>query len=305
MARPIWKGHISFGLVSIPVTLFSGEKRTEIHFNMLDSRNNARVRYERVNDVTGEEVPWDVIVKAFEYDKGSYVILKEEDIEKVKVEATQTIEIEDFVDEDDIDYVYFDKPYYLVPGKKGEKGYVLLRETLKRTKKVGIAKVVIRTKQYLAAVIPEGDAMVLDLLRFSQEVRDTKEFDLPTGSLEEYKISARELDMAEQLVASMSSTWEPNKYTDDYRTALLEWIEAQVHADGDVTPPQPEEEHKPAGEIIDIMSLLKQSVEERGKGSSRTAAPAKAKAKPAANSKAKAKPTAKASASRKKASGER
>ncbi len=138
MARPVWKGHISFGLINIPVTLYSAERRSDLHFRMLDSRNMAKVRYERVNEDTGEEVPWDQIVKGFEHGDGNYVVLDDEDFKKAAVEATQSVDLEGFVEAKAIDYVYFDKPYYLVPGKKAEKGYVLLRETLRRTGKVGV-----------------------------------------------------------------------------------------------------------------------------------------------------------------------
>lgn len=266
MARPIWKGHISFGLVNVPVTLFGAERRTDLHFNMLDSRNRARVRYERVNEATGEEVPWDQIVKAFEYDDGNYVILEEEDFQRAAPESTQTVEIEDFVDEKAIDYVYFDKPYYLVPGKKGDKGYVLLRETLRKTKKVGIAKVVIRKREYLSALIPQGNILVLDLLRFSQELRPASEFDVPSEDIKDYNISKRELEMAEQLVGAMTSDWEPEKYHDEYRDALMKWIEKKA-ASGGVAPVAEGEAEapEPAGEIVDFMDLLKQSVEKRGK----------------------------------------
>jgi DNA end-binding protein Ku len=266
MARPIWKGHITFGLVNIPVTLFSAEVRTDLHFNMLDSRNNARVRYERVNEATGEEVPWDQIVKAFEYDDNNYVILEEEDFKRAAPESTQTVEIEDFVEQDAIEYVYFDKPYYLVPGKKGEKGYVLLRETLRRSKKVGIAKVVIRKREYLAALVPEGEMLVLELLRFHQELRPVNEFDVPGHDIEDYKISKRELEMAGQLVEAMTSTWEPAKYHDEYRDALMAWIEKKAAAGGAAPSAEASEETKePAGEIVDFMELLKRSVEKSGK----------------------------------------
>src|SRR5687768_6241532 len=165
MARPIWKGHISFGLVNVPVTLYSGEQRADLSFRLLDSRNAARIRYERVNEETGEEVPWDKIIKGYEYDNGNYVLLSDEEIENASPELTRTIEIEQFVDMQDIDVRYFDKPYVLVPDKKGEKGYVLLREAIREAGKAGIAKVVIRARQYLAALIAQGDALVLQLLR--------------------------------------------------------------------------------------------------------------------------------------------
>jgi DNA end-binding protein Ku len=276
MARPIWKGHITFGLVNIPVTLYPAERRDDLHFNMLDSRNQARVRYERVNEATGEPVPWDQIVKAYEYEEGEYVIIEEEDFKRAAPESTQTVEIEDFVDEKSLDYVYFDKPYYLVPGKKGEKGYVLLRETLRRTKKVGIAKVVIRKREYLAALIPQGDILVLDLLRFHQEIRAISEFEAPGGKLEDYNVTKRELEMAEQLVEAMTSEWEPEKYQDEYRTALMAWIEKKAAAGGATPSPEPAAASpEPAGEIVDFMELLKKSVEKSGKGKAPAKQPAK------------------------------
>ncbi len=266
MARPIWKGHITFGLVNIPITLYSAEKKSELHFNLLDSRDHSRVRYERVNETTGEEVPWDQIVKGYEYEDGSYVLLNDEDFKKASVEATQAIEIEDFVDLADIDYVYFDKPYYLVSGKKGEKGYALLRETLKRTNKVGIARVVIHTRQYLAALIPVGNALTLELLRFHHEIRDAEEFDLPGDNLQDYKITDKELDLAEQLVNNMAADWKPEKYQDEYRGSLMRWIEEKVES-GQTEPAveSGKEEGHGGAEIIDIMDLLKKSVSAKGK----------------------------------------
>jgi len=179
MARPIWNGTISFGLLNVPVQLFSGDRSMDLHFRMLDSRDKRPVRYERVNSETGEEVPWKEIVKGFEYKKGSYVVVDEDDIRKAAPEKTETVEIEAFVERDSISPVYFDKPYFLVPAKKAEKGYVLLREALKQTGKIGIARVVIRTRQYLAALMPMDDALVLDLMRFPQELVKPEEMTHP------------------------------------------------------------------------------------------------------------------------------
>lgn len=261
MARPIWKGHITFGLVNIPVTLYSAEKRDELHFKLLDSRNKARVHYERVNEETGEEVPWSEVVKAFEYDKGNYVLVEEEDFRRAAPEATQAVEIQDFVDREDVDYVYYDKPYYLMPGKKGEKGYVLLREILRRTGKVGISKVVIRTRQYLAALLAEGDALVLELLRFDQEVRKPGEFDLPQSDLKEYQISEREVEMGIKLVENMTSDWTPEKYKDDYREALMKWIDEKAKKGEQFAPEAPPEEERVTADVINLMDVLKRSVE--------------------------------------------
>jgi len=262
VARPIWKGHISFGLVNIPVTLYSAEKKKDLHFNLLDNRNKAKVRYERINELTHEEVPWSETVKAYEYEDGNYVVLSEDDFKKAAVEATQTVEIEDFVDGSKIGHVYYEKPYYLVPGKRGEKGYVLLRETLRRTGKVGIARVVIRARQYPAAVIPEGKALVLNLLRFHHELRAPGEFDLPGDELSEHKISSREMEMAEQLVENMSADWTPAKYKDEYREALLSWIDQKVKSGGVEPVPTKEKEVTGSADVIDLMSKLKQSLQQ-------------------------------------------
>jgi DNA end-binding protein Ku len=272
MARPNWKGNITFGLVNVPVTLYSVEKRTDLHFNLLDSRNMARVRYERVNEETGESVPWNEIVKAYEFDDGNYVVLEEEDFKRAAVEATKAVEIEDFVDGKEIEYAYYDKPYILVPGKKGEKGYAILREALRNTGKVGVAKVVIRTRQYLAALIPEGNALILELLRFHQELRSSSEFDLPGSDLDELKITKKEMEMAEQLVENMSTDWEPQKYRDEYREALLAYIEQKMKQGGKAMAPQPEAEEKAGrAEVIDLMDVLKKSVQQTQKKRGSTA----------------------------------
>src|SRR3954467_1149745 len=215
MSRPIWKGHISFGLVNVPVVLNSAERRTNISFRMIDSRNSARIRYDRVNEETGEEVPWDKIVKGYEYEDGNYVLLSEEELENASPELTKTIEIEQFVDLKDIDIRYFDRPYMLVPDKKGEKGYVLLREAIAHSGKAGIAKVVIRGRQHLSALMSQGDALVLELLRFHQELIDIGEYDLPSGDLREYGVQKKEIELAEKLIAGMTAKWNAAKFHDE------------------------------------------------------------------------------------------
>lgn len=255
----IWKGHISFGLVSIPVEVYSAEKRTELHFHLLDSRNKARIHYSRINDETGKEVPWDKIVKAFEYSKDKYVILDDADFKQAAPAVTKTIDIESFVNINEIDYVFFEKPYYLVPEKTGEKGYILLRETLKKTKKVGIAKVVIREKQYLAAILPVKNAILLNLLRFNQEIRPLEDFHFPDKSLKTYRISDKEIAMAEQLVKGMSGKWEPEAYHDDYREKLLKWIEKKRKTRNKTVTAEKEVSY--ADNTIDFMAALKKSLE--------------------------------------------
>lgn len=257
--RPIWKGQISFGLLNIPIELYSAEKRKELSFKLLDSRNKARVRYERVNEKTGDEVPWNEIVKAYEISKKNYVVLEEEDFKHAAVENTQSFEIEDFVPRESLDCSYFEKPYYTVPTKNAQKGYVLLREVLKKSNKAAIGKVVIRTRQYLAVLFPKEDILVLDLLRFADELRSPEELSIPSGGLKKYKISNKELNMAEKLVESMTVPWDPAKYHDDYRESLLKWIEKKAKL-GRIPLPSNATEKPKGAEVIDFMELLKKSL---------------------------------------------
>jgi DNA end-binding protein Ku len=286
MARPIWNGNISFGLLNIPVQLFSGERSVDLHFRMLDNRDKRPVRYERVNADTGEEVPWADIVKAFEYDKGSYVVIDEEDIRKAAPEATETVEIETFVDRESIDPRYFEKPYYLVPAAKAEKGYVLLREILKRKRKIGIAKVVIRTRQYLAALMPHEDALILLLMRFCQELVPADEFKLPGGTLSQYRLTPKELEMGEQLIESMTAKWNPQDYQDDFRSRLHEIIEARVakQSGKKVRLPEAARHTKPAASnVVDFTALLQRSLAGKsGEGAAARKRPADRTAKPSA-----------------------
>ena len=274
MPQAIWKGNISFGLVSVPVVLQTAENRSEeIKFNMLDRRDNSRIRYERLNAETGEPVPWNDIVKAYEYEEGQYVIITPDDFKRAAVEATQTIDIETFIDEADIDPMYYERPYYLVPGKKGEKGYVLLREAMSRAKKIGIAKVVIRTKQYLAAVLARGDALVLDILRFSYELRKPEDIELPREAPSEYKINTKEIQLAEQLIDSMTGEWEPEQYKDEYHEALMGWIEKKIAAGGkDIAEDVEDVEREPEPRVINIADLLQQSMRNLEKTAPRKAA---------------------------------
>ena len=267
MARPIWTGTLSFGLLNIPVRLMAGERRVDLQFRMLDSRNHARVRYERVNEETGEEVPWKEIVKAFEYDKGAYVVIEEEDIAAAAPDRRETIDIDTFVDAGSIGPEYFDKPYVLEPAAKAEKGYVLLRDVLARTGKAGIGRVVIRTREYLAAVLPRGDALVMMVLRFAQELVDPEEYRLPEGESKKWKITTREVEMAEQLIASMTGEWDPDAFKDDFRLRLQEVIEERVRSkkvvhDDDDGQEQPAE--GAATNVIDFAELLKRSLEKKG-----------------------------------------
>ncbi|MET0616471.1 MAG: Ku protein [Luteibacter sp.] len=263
MARPIWTGTLSFGLLNVPIRLMSGERRNDIHFRMLDQRSNTPVRYERVNAETGEEVPWKDIVKAFEYQKGSYVVLEEEDIKNAASESHETVEIDAFVDAASIAPSYFEKPYILLPAKKAEKGYVLLRETLKKTGKIGIARVVIRTKEYLAAVMPQGEGLVLNILRYQSEIVDMDDFELPDKGASAYRISPKEIEMASDLIESMSATWAPGDYRDEFRDKLRKAIEKRLKSKGVTTAVEDDDERTPENattNVVDFMALLKKSL---------------------------------------------
>jgi len=268
MARPVWNGTISFGLLNVPVQIFSGERTVDLHFRMLDSRDQKPIRYERVNSETGEEVAWKDIVKAFEYEKGNYVVIPEQELRAAAPKITETVEIEAFVERDAISPMYFEKPYFLIPGKKAEKGYVLLRETLKSTSRIGIGKVVIRTRQYLAALMPQGDALLLNLMRFPQELVPPDQFELPTDKPAQYRVSALELKMAAQLIESMSTDWKPADYRDDFRDQLHKFVERRIAraSGGKRRAAEHAEPRAPsASNVVDFMALLKKSLAAKGK----------------------------------------
>ena len=261
-ARPIWAGTLSFGLLNVPVSLMPGERKNDLHFRMLDARNNAAVKYERVNAETGEDVPWKEIVKAYEYEKGNYVVLEPEDVKSAAAAGKEAVEIETFVDASAIPPQYFEKPYVLVPGKKAEKGYVLLRETLKATGKVGVGRVVLRTKEYLCAVMPQEDALVLEILRFEEEIIDASEYKLPTGKAAEYRVSEKELAMAQQLIESMAGDWKPEEFKDEFRERLTQVIEDRLKSKGLVTNVEgkADEDEEATTNVVDFMALLQKSL---------------------------------------------
>lgn len=284
MARPIWSGTLSFGLLNVPIQLMPGERRTDVSFRMLDSRNKKPVRYERVNSETGEEVPWKDIVKAFEYDKGNYVIIDEKDIKAAAPESHEAVEIEAFVDAQSIAPAFYEKPYVLVPAKKAEKGYVLLRDTLAKMRKVGVARVVIRSREYLCAVMPQDKALVLVLLRYAQEIVPPDEYALPDKAASAYRITAKELDMARTLIESMAGAWKPADYHDEFRARLHGVIEKRLKQKGVVHATEEAEPHlteNATTNVVDFMALLKQSIARKQRTPARktTKAPAKRVAK--------------------------
>lgn len=270
MPRELWKGAITFGLVHIPVSLYPAEQREELSFTMLDRRDLQPVGYKRFNKTTGDEVAFEDIVKGYEWSEGEYVLLEKEDFKRANVEATQTVDIVGFVERESLSPYWFEAPYYLAPGKHGDKGYVLLRETLVRTGRYGIARVVIRTRAHLAALYPVDHALVLNTLRYATEMRDLKELGLP-GDVKAARVTEKELDMAERLVDDMGLEWDPTQYRDTYRDDLLKLIEEK--AAGKVRP-LPRAKRAPGeAEVIDFAKLLERSLGAR-KGGEGKAAPA-------------------------------
>jgi DNA end-binding protein Ku len=258
MAHAIWSGSINFGLVTIPVKVFTAVKSDDLSFNMLHAKDEGRIKYERVCSVDGKPVPWDEIVKGYEYEKGQYVILTDEDFKKVNPEATQSVDILEFVELDQINPMFFDKPYYLEPTKQGKHAYALLREALSNSKRVAIARVVIRTKEYIAAVKPLGDALVLELMHWADEIVDTGTLELPASE----KLPEAEMKMAKMLIDAMSvDEFEPAKFTNKYHDELLAMIDARANG-----KELPQAKKAPArSKVVNLMDVLAKSLEESKK----------------------------------------
>lgn len=262
--RALWTGSLGFGLLQIPVSLHTASATQELRFHQLDERTHDPIGYKRVNKVTGDEVEWEHIVRGYEVDKGEYVVITDEDMKAADVDATQSIDIVDFVDREAVQPVWFDKPYYLAPTKRAERAYALFREALVRTHKVAIAKVVIRTRQHLAMVYPSGAALVLEILRWAHELRSPRGLDLPSEDISELKVGDRELEMAEELVERMSSDWDPSRYHDEYREAVLAMIEEKARS-GKVTEVRhPKAEGAAPQRTADLVALLRKSLDATG-----------------------------------------
>src|SRR5687768_4701158 len=272
--RPLWKGAISFGLVNIPVSLYSAtQSKQKVDLDMLRDSDHSRIRYKRVSEADGKEVPWEHIVKGYEYEKGEYVVLEPEDFKRVQLKSNQMVEIKEFVDMEDIDSRYFDQPYFLVPEKTGAKAYALLHDALVQTGKVGIAKVVIRPpREHLAAVRPVDGVLMMEVLHFADELRNPKDLEIP-----KHEPGKKELDMAQTLVKSMAGKWEPEKYHDEYREALMKLIEDKIKAGGKKLAPVKAGE-KPAP-MIDLVSILQQSIAKAAEGPPKKKPAAKSRAR--------------------------
>jgi DNA end-binding protein Ku len=254
--RAIWKGAITFGLVNIPVSLYPATRREELKFRLLRGKDLSPVNYKRVAEVDGKEVAWPDIVKGYEYEKGKFVVLKDEDFSRVDIEATQTVDILHFVALEEVSPLLFYKPYYMEAAKGGDRAYVLLREALNETGKIAIAKVVIKTRQHLAAVKPQEQGLMLELMHFPDELLDADEFKAPKA-----KAPAKaEMTMARQLISSMSAKWRPGDYTDEYRDAVEKMIEEKIEHGGRSAPKV--SKHAKPTNVIDLVSVLQQSIKE-------------------------------------------
>jgi DNA end-binding protein Ku len=262
MARTMWKGAISFGLVHIPVEMYPAVRDHGLDLTMLDKRDFSPVGFKRYNKGNNKEVTWDDIVKGYEYTDGEYVVLSDEDLRQANPEATATIDILAFVDAGDVPLLYYEQPYYLAPGKGGDKVYALLRETLRAVGKIGIATVVIRVKQHLAALVCIGDAIVLNTLRYADEIRETDDLNIPTKSTKAAAVSDKELKMAMALVEGMSEEWKPEQYHDTYREDVIALVEKKVKAKETktITMPGKEEARPRSSNVVDLVALLQQSI---------------------------------------------
>ncbi|HEX6477053.1 MAG TPA: Ku protein [Acidimicrobiales bacterium] len=273
MARAIWSGSISFGLVNVPVKLFTSVRKKDVRFNQLHAADNVRIQQKRVCPADGEEVSWDDLVKGYEVSPGQYVVVTNEELDALDPEATHTVDIEDFVALEDIDPLYFDSSYYLVPDSTGVKPYRLLLDAMTESGRVGVGRVVLRTKQYLCAVRPLGDALVLTTMNFADEVSPASELEgLPGPGAE---ASSREMKVAKQLIDSLTAKFEPDKYHDTYREGVLELIEAKAQGQEVVSEPPPEK----TAPVVDLMSALEASLAAvKDKGEAEDTGPAKRRA---------------------------
>jgi DNA end-binding protein Ku len=309
--RVLWKGAISFGLVHIPVALYSATVGHSIDFDWLDKRTMDPVGYKRVNKKTGKEIAREQIVKGIEYEDGQYVVLSDKEIADAYPKTTQTIEIETFVPADSIPFVYLERPYYVAPINRGAKVYALLRETLQRSGRIGVARVVIQTKQHLAALVPVGPGLVLNLLRWGADIRPWKDLPLPSESAKQAGLSERELKMAGELVKDMSSDWDPDEFKDSFKDGILRLVDQKVEAGQteEVTKLEPVEEHdgRSSAKILDLTELLQRSLRKGGKAAAEDEEeepeekPAKTTRKPTAKATARKRAPARKSASHRKA----
>jgi DNA end-binding protein Ku len=303
MPRALWKGDISFGLVNIPVELYPAQEHKEFKFSMLDKRDFSPVGYKRYSKKSNKEVEWANIVKGYEYEKDQYVVLSEEDFRRANVKASQTIDIQAFVPAIEIPVQYFDTPYFLAPTERGKKVYALLRETLRSTGRVAVAQVVIRTAQHLAAVVPVGRALMLNTMRYSDQLHQPEQIDLPADGLKGAGVTAKEIELAKRLVSDMAEPWKPSEFKDTYHQDLMRRIKEKIKKGEtkQITEPDASDGDKPrSAQIIDLAALLQQSLKTGGRGAKKAETSRSTPAKPAAKAVVRSLPRGRAAESKTK-----
>jgi DNA end-binding protein Ku len=271
--RPLWKGSISFGLVNIPVSLYPAIRSAKkIDFDMLRDSDHSRIHYKRVAESDGKEVDWNHIVKGYAYEKDRYVVMNDDDFKRIAIKSNQTVDIREFVNLSDVDPRFFDEPYFLAPEKGGAKAYILLREALERSGRAGVSKVVIRPpREHLAVVRPLDGVLMLEVMHFADELRDPSELKIVTQA-----VGQKELDMALSLINSMSGRWEPQKYRDEYRDALMDVIQQKIKFRGKKLPPLKEQPAPASSKVIDLVSILQKSLSQ-AEGGKRKPTPSRRK----------------------------
>jgi DNA end-binding protein Ku len=265
--RALWKGAISFGLVNVPVELYPAEDRKSFKFSMLDKRDLSPVGYKRYSKKTNKEVEWSNIIKGYEYEKDQYVVLSDEDFRRANAKATQTIDIQAFVPEGEIPVEYFESPYYLAPAARGQKVYALLRETLRSSQRIAVAQVVIRTTQHLAAIVVNGRALMLNTLRYQDELLDPKGLELPADGVKAAGVTAKEVALAKRLIDDMTERWKPGEFKDTYHADLMARIKQKIRQGqtNEITKPDERQAKEPRkAQVIDLADLLKQSLAKGG-----------------------------------------
>lgn len=261
MPHSNWKGTISFGLVNIPILLFNAvDPKSTVAFKQINRKTGARIKYQRIDAETGQEVPWEQIGKGFEYEKDIILPVKEDELKRVVGENARTIAIDEFIDKKHIHLLNVERTYYIVPDKKGEQGYVILREALEKTNKVGIAKVIISTKDYLAALATYDNALVLHLLHYDDEIRKLSELPIPDKDIKKYKVTSKEIDIATKVINAMSGKWKPSQYKDEYKAAVEKWVQAKARHLPETHMPSRRKQGKAGANVVSFVDLLKKSL---------------------------------------------
>ncbi len=268
MPHAVWKGSLRFGLVTIPVGLYPAESPDELDLDLIDRRSHSPVGYSRINKSTGRAAPPSQVVKGYEVSDGHYVVVSDDDLKRASPEATQTVDVVGFVEADAIAPIYFDKPYYLAPTGHGDRAYALLREALAESGRFAVARLVVRTRQYVAAVYPWQRVLVVHLLRYVHELRDPKELELP-ATLAKSTATSKELAMAQKLIASMEEEWRPAQFKDEYRDQLLALIRRKARSGKEIEVEEPTTPAAPAAKVVDLMALLQESLAQKHRGRSR------------------------------------